>query len=72
MRAIHSVMATFKKLANRFRASGGPEFYCGECERWERCGLPPHVDCIAKAAQLARDGDRRIRRLRWWQASLGA
>jgi len=31
-----------------------PDFSCGECERWQRCGLPPHEDCIVRAAQLAR------------------
>jgi hypothetical protein len=33
-------------------------FVCGDCERWERCGLPPSDDCIVKAAQMARDPDR--------------
>jgi hypothetical protein len=72
MRAIHSFMAVFNKLASRLRASGKPTFYCGECERWERCGQPPSVNCIIRAAQMARDGERRNRRARWWQASLGA
>jgi hypothetical protein len=37
-------------------------FTCGQCERWERCGLPPHEDCVVRAAQLAR-GARPIKRL---------
>ncbi len=74
MKAIQSVTAAFKKLASRLRGSAESEFYCGDCERWERCGLPPSVNCIARAAQMERDGDnRRIRRAqRWWQANLGA
>jgi hypothetical protein len=31
------------------------DFTCGDCERWERCGLPPHDDCIHRAAPIARD-----------------
>jgi hypothetical protein len=30
------------------------DFSCGECERLQRCGLPPHQDCVVRAAQLAR------------------
>jgi hypothetical protein len=31
-----------------------PEFTCGDCERSERCGLPPSDRCIVKAAQIGR------------------
>jgi len=31
-----------------------PEFTCGDCERSDRCGLPPSDRCIVKAAQIAR------------------
>ena len=73
MSAIHSVMAAFNKLASRIRGfRAKPAFYCGDCERWERCGQPPSVNCIIRAAQLERDGERRSRRARWWQANLGA
>ena len=44
MSAIHSVMAAFNKLASRIQAFGRPAFYCGDCERWERCGQPPSVN----------------------------
>jgi hypothetical protein len=46
-------------LARRRRQ---PDFMCGDCERWERCGLPPNKNCIVMAAQLARDGDRPVER----------
>lgn len=38
-----------------------PEFTCGDCERWERCGLLPSDDCVVRAAQLER-GDWKLRR----------
>lgn len=38
-----------------------PEFTCSDCERWERCGLPPNVPCVVRAAQLER-GDWKLRR----------
>jgi hypothetical protein len=34
-----------------------PDFVCGDCERWERCGLPPSDKCIAKAEQIARKAE---------------
>jgi len=37
-----------------------PEFVCGDCERNQHCGLPPHEDCIEKAIQRERDPDGRI------------
>ena len=30
------------------------EFSCGECYRWQRCGLPPTACCIAREEQIAR------------------
>ena len=44
-------------VADRIAASRrASEFTCGDCERNEQCGLPPHDDCVVKAAQLSRDG----------------
>jgi hypothetical protein len=40
----------------------GPEFSCGDCERNERCGLATSRECIVRAAQIERDGDRPERR----------
>ena len=37
-------------------------FTCGDCDRWQRCGLPPHDDCIHRAAQIAR-GATPVKRL---------
>ena len=38
------VVATQRRLSN---------FTCGDCERWRRCGLPPDVQCVPRAAQVA-------------------
>ena len=73
MSAIHSLTAAFKKVATRLSTIGvKPTFYCGDCERWERCGQPPSVNCIIRAAQIARGDERQNRRARWWQGSLGS
>jgi hypothetical protein len=37
-------------------------FSCGDCERNSQCGLPPHDDCVFRLMQLARDGDRPLRK----------
>lgn len=45
-------------LCNLFREL---EFTCSDCGRWQRCGLPPDVACVVRAAQLER-GDWKLRR----------
>lgn len=42
------------------------EFTCSDCERWERCGLPPSDSCIVRAAQLERGDWKRRARARAW------
>jgi hypothetical protein len=37
------------------------DFTCGDCERSDRCGLPPSDTCIVRAEQIAR-GDWKVRR----------
>jgi hypothetical protein len=74
MRAIHSLKAVVNAIAGRMAATGRrPDFYCGQCERWERCGLPPRDDCIHRLIQLESDGGRWSRSRAWWRAraSLG-
>lgn len=39
-----------------------PEFTCGDCERWTRCGMSSSEDCIFKVEQIAR-GDWQTKRL---------
>jgi hypothetical protein len=57
---VKKVVAGVAGLKARRRPTS--EFMCGECERWERCGLPPNKNCIVMAAQLARDGERPVQR----------
>jgi len=38
------------------------EFTCGDCERSDRCGLPPSDTCIIRAEQIARGDWKRRRR----------
>jgi hypothetical protein len=62
MQVLDGIRAIFTTVADKIAASRrASEFTCGECERNDRCGLPPHGDCAVKAAQLARDGDYRAR-----------
>ncbi len=35
-----------------------PQLPCQDCERWQRCGLYPSADCIARAEQMSREGGR--------------
>jgi hypothetical protein len=57
MGAIHSVKAFLNKIAGRIRAGRAkPVFYCAQCERWERCGLPPNEDCIPMLTQIELQG----------------
>lgn len=62
MRVLESVQGAFTKLAN-FAALSGGEFRCSDCERVERCGNPPSERCIVRAAQIARDGGKPVRRI---------
>ena len=36
------------------------EFNCGDCERHDRCGLPPDDACIVRATQIARNSQSRF------------
>jgi hypothetical protein len=58
--AIQDVFARFARTAAARQRR--PEFTCGDCERSERCGLPPSDRCIVRAAQIAR-GDWTKKRL---------
>lgn len=59
MRALEIVNTAARKFGAAVataveRARARNEFTCGDCERWERCGLSPHETCVIKLAQLAR------------------
>ncbi|HEY1365233.1 MAG TPA: hypothetical protein VGF60_23520 [Xanthobacteraceae bacterium] len=57
---VHTVITWLSAVVARLRAR--PAFVCGECERWQRCGLPPDKRCVVMAAQIARDGEPVARR----------
>jgi hypothetical protein len=64
MRILGTIRGIFTKLACLIATPRqGSDFVCGECERWERCGLPPSAECIVRAAQIARNGGRPIKRV---------
>jgi hypothetical protein len=57
MRAIHSVKALVTRIVSYVTtARARPVFYCAQCERWERCGLPPSEDCIPMLTQIELQG----------------
>jgi len=57
MSAFDGIRAMIGKFLDRIAVSRRRAvFTCGDCDRNELCGLPPHEDCPVKAAQLARDG----------------
>jgi len=66
MRTLNSIGETLRRWAGAIGAwavrSEWDEFTCGECERRDRCGLPPDKTCIVKVMQIARDGGRPRRR----------
>ncbi len=56
--SIQALLANFAKLV-ALRSSW--DFTCGDCERSNRCGLPPSKTCIVRADQIAR-GDWKAKR----------
>lgn|SRR5512135_1702342 len=59
VRKIAAMIAADRETTRRLS-----RFTCGDCERSERCGLPPDDGCVIKAIHIARDGDQRLRRPR--------
>jgi len=62
MRTLEAIRGTIAKLGSLTPRRRQPDFSCGECERWQRCGLPPSKQCIVMAAQIARNGGRSTKR----------
>ena len=52
----------FRALTSYLAPQTSSQFNCGDCERNEQCGLPPHDDCTDRLLQIARDGEKRPRR----------
>jgi hypothetical protein len=62
MRMLDRVYRAFAGFAAWLARGRQREFTCGDCNRWQRCGLPPDKNCVARAAQIERDGEYRTRR----------
>ena len=54
MRTLDIIRRVFRNRIARTSWTRRSDFTCGDCERWERCGLPPHDDCVHRAEQIAR------------------
>lgn len=52
------IQKMFSALARFLAPQTSPKFNCGDCERNEQCGLPPHDDCTFRLLQIARDGEK--------------
>ena len=50
--AFKTVRTALSRFAVSLAGRSRPDFICGDCDRWERCGLPPGTNCIARAAQI--------------------
>jgi len=51
----------FARIAAILASRRQPDFTCGDCDRFDRCGLPPSETCVVRAEQLER-GDWKLRR----------
>ena len=63
LQLLTQLLARVRRLA---ASRSEQEFTCGDCERWERCGEPPHADCVARLTQAS----QRSARTRRFDASL--
>jgi hypothetical protein len=62
VRSLDDIQAFFRAIADRLAAmQRTSRFHCGDCERNEKCGLPPDDQCVTRAMQITRDGDYRAR-----------
>ena len=62
MGVLKSIGELVGKVADYLASARDVEFTCGDCERWERCGLTATEHCVFRAEQLARR-DRRLRHI---------
>jgi len=70
MRLLDAIREAFRRLADHIAVQRRlSRFTCGDCERHDRCGKLPSENCIARVAQIARDGDRSRPRPRLYSAT---
>ncbi len=65
MRVLDFVQEILAKAASIGAKRRHSDFTCSDCERVDRCGLPPRDDCIEKAAQIERGWHRPSRWVSW-------
>ena len=58
MRVLDALAGLIEKIKTVTNSSRSEEFACGDCDRWERCGLKPSEKCVVRAAQIEAEGDR--------------
>jgi len=62
MSTTNPIQGAFARIASTVAAlRRRSDFNCGDCERSDRCDLPPSDRCIFRTAQIAR-GDWKIKR----------
>jgi hypothetical protein len=65
MRVLDFVQGVLAKVASIVKLRRQSDFACSDCEKVDRCGLPPSDDCIEKAAQAERGWQRPVSRASW-------
>ena len=70
MRALDVARTALDAIRNAI-VRGDSEFTCGDCERKDRCSLPPNANCIAKAEQMARGDWKTKKRYKRLAGQLG-
>jgi hypothetical protein len=58
MRALEALSGLLEKLKSTVVSPAADKFTCGDCERWERCGMKPSDQCITRAAQIEAESGR--------------
>lgn len=67
MHIANSIQGVFTRLAGFIaRLRRRSDFTCGDCERSDRCSLPPSEFCIERAPQLERGDWKWKKRLNPW------
>jgi len=57
MRMLDHVVAGLRRIGTVLRPHHR-DFVCGQCERWERCSMPPNERCIPRLEQMERERNR--------------
>ena len=58
MRAMDALVGLVEKIRHFASGPRTEQLACGDCHRWERCGLKPSAQCVARAAQIENEQGR--------------